>query len=235
MKKTSRRSNNSRFSLIELLIVIAIIAILASMLLPALNNVRSKAHEISCVSRMKQMGTAITSYSDSSDGWLPFKGSEYYEEYKLGKYLGASISTQGEYVAVNPLFYRCPGDDKPMDSRLEMEDKIWTKVGSEQWIYVALSYGVNEHILGSVLTGNPYCAPHKISSIKQASRAMGIVDAEKRGVTKLDKMAPRHAGRGNIMYIDGHVGSHKKQELPVYNDRTQEAATFYYGDPAALM
>ena len=102
MKKESRKVSCFRFSLIELLIVIAIIAILAGMLLPVLNNVRGKAHEISCVSRLKQMGTAIISYADSSDGWLPFKGSEFYEEYKLGKFLGASISTQGGYVAVNP-------------------------------------------------------------------------------------------------------------------------------------
>ena len=235
MKRKYQKIPCFRFSLIELLIVIAIIAILAGMLLPVLNKVRGKANEISCVSRLKQMGTAIISYADSSDGWLPFKGSEFYEEYKLGKFLGASISTQGGYVAVNPLFYRCPADLKPMESRLEMEDKIWTQVAFEKWAYIALSYGVNEHIMGSFETGNIYCAPHRINSIKQASRAMGIVDAEKRGVNKLDKMVFRHSNRGSIMYVDGHVETHSRSELPVYDNRTQEAATFYYGDPNALM
>lgn len=55
------------FTLIELLVVIAIIAILAAILFPVFAQAREAARRASCKSNLKQLGTAVSMYTQDYD------------------------------------------------------------------------------------------------------------------------------------------------------------------------
>jgi prepilin-type N-terminal cleavage/methylation domain-containing protein len=67
--------NNRRFTLIELLVVVAIIAILAALLLPVLGRARYRAKLTVCTNTQRQLGLALTMYTDSNDSFFPYRWS----------------------------------------------------------------------------------------------------------------------------------------------------------------
>lgn len=70
-----RYPRRAGFTLIELLVVIAIIAILAAILFPVFAQAREKARAISCLSNLKQAGTAYAMYTQDYDETTPLQQS----------------------------------------------------------------------------------------------------------------------------------------------------------------
>jgi len=66
----TRYTNNRGFTLVELLVVIAIITLLIAILLPVLVRVKQKAQEVACASNLRQLGQAMTMYTNQY-GYFP--------------------------------------------------------------------------------------------------------------------------------------------------------------------
>ena len=66
----------SGFTLIELLVVIAIIAILAAILFPVFAKAREAARMTSCLSNIKNLGSAMLMYAGENDGGWPMNSTE---------------------------------------------------------------------------------------------------------------------------------------------------------------
>jgi prepilin-type N-terminal cleavage/methylation domain-containing protein len=117
------------FTLIELMIVIAIIAILAAVLVPNFMRAREASRLTACKSNLKNISTAVETYSNDNDGIYP--GDTNFKEIKSGETLG--IGTLASTYIGKTL--NCPAAAKPYTYRLA------TASGAGYWIYCPAAPG----------------------------------------------------------------------------------------------
>ena len=84
------------FTLVELLVVIGIIGLLIAILVPVLNKARDSSYRVSCLSNLRQLGTAYVAYATQYRGYVPLG---YWSGQKQGNFIihinenGASFYT----------------------------------------------------------------------------------------------------------------------------------------------
>jgi prepilin-type N-terminal cleavage/methylation domain-containing protein/prepilin-type processing-associated H-X9-DG protein len=128
------------FTLIELLVVIAVIALLAALLFPAFAGARDRARQATCVSNLKQIGTAAALYIQDYDDRYPLghtPAGDPLTRVDDNGYENHFIDLMRPYIKNrrNEGIWRCPNDPQRMWD-IEKVDTTATKE-------LRVSYSIN--------------------------------------------------------------------------------------------
>ena len=245
-----KRGKAPAFTLIELLVVIAIIAILAAMLLPALSAARERSRAATCVSNLKQMGTAMDMYTADNKGTvMPY----VWQHGVHGKINWYWVLCTGGYLPQGN--FSSNTDDRPVG----VAHPILCASASMNKGAIRSDYAINVNVAHPIGEGSPYNKKHigNIWNISDPTKMAIIADGGSSntstpgggelspktcmgrpsgwlgGNTQYTSDCPygvslRHNMTANMLFADWHVETINKAMLPASLDDTEGMSVAFY-------
>lgn len=231
MKTPPRPS--SAFTLIELLVVIAIIGILASLAIPAISSARTKALGVKSLSNIKQIYVGHQSYfSDngffpSASDWInsgPESGTKTWHE-RLGPYVGLG-STFPEVFAkfragqLPPGVFQVPGRPRRLTENGGVGGGFRSGYARNGVINQNDGEVANNRSTRNMLPIQQLSSTYFLIDIGGESDANDfngwqIGAAERLRWPAFGGKPGALAGTVNVCYMDGHMSTLQKKDLPV--------------------
>ena len=208
----------SGFTLIEMLVVIAIILGLAAILYPALSKALESGRNARCSSNLRQLQLAALNHASGS-GWLPLAASEWHDNGDGTKthwhgwvaWHNISGSSDSAGSGGNNAWYG------PNGYASITNGSLWGYMKSED-VYLCPSFkfksvcGQADPKRGYSMVTNVVVSGANILGLQGASTMMFCDDETLKNATqdkvpgcRTNNVGTWHRGKGNAVYLDGHV------------------------------